>query len=70
MKNKGFTLPELLILIGIIFATSVGLKLVDDNIKAKGDTYCEHEYVTTSKYSFFAGKYIVISKCKKCGKEM
>lgn len=29
---------------------------------------CEHDWVITSKYSWFTGQYKNISKCSKCGK--
>ena len=29
---------------------------------------CEHDWVITSKYSFWADAYKTISKCSKCGK--
>lgn len=31
---------------------------------------CDHEFVTTSEYNFFLGRYKVISKCIKCGKKL
>ena len=44
--------------------------IVKENIVTNNTTEakCEHDWVITSRYSFWADAYKTISKCSKCGK--
>lgn len=43
---------------------------IQQSIKEQQQENCQHEWVTTSRYNYLAGRYKVISKCIKCGKEI
>lgn len=73
MKNKMLKISVLVIMLVVtIFALSACTETnnTENNVSTTNVevTECEHDWVVTSKYSFFTDSYKTVSKCSKCGK--
>ena len=74
MKDKILKITLAVISIAILLCMLTGCvdttNIVKENIVTNNTTEaeCEHDWVITSRYSFWADAYKTISKCSKCGK--
>ena len=65
MKNKILKISVLVIMIIVsVFALS---GCTDTNNTENKTETCQHDWVITSRYSFFTNSYKTVSKCSKCG---
>ena len=68
----------MLIFVGTFISMIIGCFESDEYKKVQaekqeiiqGQENCEHEYVALSKYKLISGRYKIIQKCTKCGKEL
>ena len=70
MKKLKIVLLGIIILGGCLLLTGCEYETtsVYQDTERKPVVECEHDWVVTSKYSFWTESYKTISKCSKCGK--